>query len=107
MNREKISQIPPRKLFVANHPGLYPRGQCGFKVNEQPYASFLVPFAGSPLDSGADGQLGKRLLIGGIGQRVERPARRGPGARVGGRERAVGDEALTPLGGRLIMPAPP
>ena len=34
MHREKISQIRPRKLFVADHPGLYPRGQCGFKVNE-------------------------------------------------------------------------
>src|SRR5712692_7320204 len=73
MHREKMSQILPRKLFVANHPGLYSRGQCGLQVNEQPDAWFLVPVAGSPLDSIAYGQLGKRLLVGGIGQRVERP----------------------------------
>jgi class 3 adenylate cyclase len=75
MHREKISQILPRELFVAHDPGLYPRGQCGFEVNEEPYAWFLVPPAGSPLDSVAYGQLGKCLLVGGIGQLVQRPLR--------------------------------
>src|SRR6266545_142520 len=62
-------------LFIDLKATLSTRVQRGFQVNEQPYAPFLVPVAGSPLDNVADGQFGKRLLIGGIGQRVERPLR--------------------------------